>query len=73
MKFKLDENLGESVRRRLAEAAHDVSTVVDQQMAGSAHAAVVEQLVTVAADHDVTAALWIVSVRGVRRFVPPNP
>lgn len=35
-------------------------------------AAVVEQLVTVAADHDVTAALWIVSVRGVRRFVPPN-
>ncbi len=121
MKFKLDENLGESVRRRLAEAGHDVSTVVDQRMAGATDAlvyrtcadegrvlvsfdldfanpfvfdprptagiivlrlprmhgpsdvaAVVDQLVTVAADRDVEAALWIVSARGVRRFVPPS-
>lgn len=121
MKFKLDENLGEGVRRRLAAAGHDVSTVVDQQMAGATDAlvyrtctdegrvlvtldldfanpfvfdprptagiivlrlprmhgpsdvaAVVDQLVIVAADRDVEAALWIVSVRGVRRFVPPS-
>ena len=121
MKFKLDENLGESVRRRLAAAGHDVSTIVDQQMAGATDSvvyrtcadegrvlvtldldfanpfvfdprptagiivlrlprmhgpsdvvAVVNQLVIVAADRDVEAALWIVSVRGVRRFVPPS-
>ena len=121
MKFKLDENLGESVRRQLAAAGHDVSTIVDQQMAGATDAvvyrrcadegrvlvtldldfanpfvfdprptagiivlrlprmhgpsdvaAVVDQMVIVAADRDVEAALWIVSVRGVRRFVPPS-
>jgi len=36
-------------------------------------AAVVDQLVGVAADRDVDGALWIISVRGVRRFVPPEP
>ncbi len=121
MKFKLDENLSQSVRRRLTAAGHDVSTVVDQQMAGVADAvvyrtcadegrvlvtldldfanpfvfdprptagiivlrlpkmqgpsdvaAVVDQLVIVAWDRDVEGALWIVSVRGVRRFVPPS-
>jgi predicted nuclease of predicted toxin-antitoxin system len=121
VKFKLDENLGEGVRRRLAAAGHDVSTVVDQQMAGATDAvvyrtcadegrvlvtfdldfanpfvfdprptagiivlrlprmhgpsdvdSVVDQLVIVAADRDVEAALWIVSARGVRRFVPPS-
>lgn len=35
-------------------------------------AAVVDQLVIVAADREVEAALWMVSVRGVRRFVPPS-
>ena len=35
-------------------------------------AAVVDQLVIAAADRDVEAVLWIVSVRGVRRFVPPG-
>lgn len=121
MKLKLDENLGEGVRRRLAAAGHDVSTVVDQQMAGATDAvvyltcadegrvlvtfdldfanpfvfdprptagiivlrlprmhgpsdvdSVVDQLVIVAADRDVEAALRIVSARGVRRFVPPS-
>ena len=121
MKFKLDENLGQSVRRRLTAAGHDVSTIVDQQMAGATDAvvyrtcadegrvlvtvdldfanpfvfdprltagiivlrlpkmhgpsdvaAVLDQLVIVASDRDVEGALWIVSVRGVRRFVPPS-
>ncbi|MEK7422953.1 MAG: DUF5615 family PIN-like protein [Actinomycetota bacterium] len=40
MKFKLDENLGQSVSRRLTAAKHDVSTIVDQQMAGVADAVV---------------------------------
>ena len=35
-------------------------------------AAVVDQLVIVASDRDVEGALWIVSARGVRRFVPPG-
>lgn len=121
MKFKLDENLGESVRQQLVAAGHDVSTIVDQHMAGAADAlvyricadegrvlvtldldfanpfvfdprpaagiivlrlpkmhgpsdvaAVVDQLLLVASDRDVEGALWIVSVRGVRRFVPPS-
>ena len=121
MKFKLDQNLGESVRRQLAAVGHDVSTVVDQHMAGATDsvvyrtcadesrvlvtfdldfanpfvfdprptagivvlrlprmhgpsdvAAVVDQLVIVASDRDVEGALWIVSARGVRRFVPPE-
>lgn len=121
MKVKLDENIGQSVRRRLTDAGHDVSTIVDQDMAGAPDevvyqtcaaegrtlvtfdldfanpfvfdprptagivvlrlphmhgpsdvAAVVDQLVGVAADRDVDGALWIISVRGVRRFVPPE-
>ena len=121
MKVKLDENIGQSVRRRLTDAGHDVSTIVDQDMTGapgevvyqtcaaegrtlvtfdldfanpfvfdprptagivvlrlphmhgpSDVAAVVDQLVGVAADRDVDGALWIISVRGVRRFVPPE-
>jgi predicted nuclease of predicted toxin-antitoxin system len=121
VKFKLDENLGEGVSRRLTAAGHDVSTIVDQQMAGAADAvvyrtcsdegrvlvtldldfanpfvfdprptagiivlrlpkmhgpsdvaAMLDQLVIVASDRDVEGALWIVSVRGVRRFVPPS-
>ena len=35
-------------------------------------AAVVDQLVGVAADRDVDSALWIISMRGVRRFIPPE-
>ena len=121
MKLKLDENLGESVRRRLTLAEHDVSTIVDQQMAGATDAvvyrtctdegrvlvtldldfanplvfdprptagiivlrlprmhgpsevaAVLDQLVIVASDRDVEGTLWIVSVRGARRVVPPR-
>ena len=121
MKVKLDENIGQSVRRRLTDAGHDVSTIVDQDMTGAPDdvvyqtcaaegrtlvtfdldfanpfvfdprptagivvlrlphmhgpsdvAPVVDQLVGVAADRDVVGALWIISVRGVRRFVPPE-
>ena len=121
MKVKLDENIGQSVRRRLTDAGHDVSTIVDQDMTGAPDdvvyqtcaaegrtlvtfdldfanpfvfdprptagivvlrlphmhgpsdvAAVVDQLLGVAADRDVDGALWIISVRGVRRFVPPE-
>ena len=119
MTAKLDENICQSVRRRLTDAGHDVSTIVDQDMTGAPDevvyqtcaaegrtlvtfdldfanpfvfdprptagivvlrlphmhgpsdvAAVVDQLVGVAADRDVDGALWIISVRGVRRFVP---
>ncbi len=35
MKVKLDENIGQSVRRRLTDAGHDVSTIVDQDMTGA--------------------------------------
>lgn len=121
MKAKLDENICQSVRRRLTDAGHDVSTIVDQDMMGAPDevvyqacaaegrtlvtfdldfanpfvfdpgptagiivlrlphmhgpsdvAPVVDQLVGVAADRDVVGALWIISVRGVRRFVPPE-
>ena len=121
MKVKLDENIGQSVRRRLTDAGHDVSTIVDQDMTGAPDdvvhqtcaaegrtlvtfdldvanpfvfdprptagivvlrlphmhgpsdvAAVVDQLVGVAADRDVDSALWIISMRGVRRFIPPE-
>ena len=34
-------------------------------------AAVVDQVALVASNRDVEGALWIVSVRGVRRLVPP--
>ena len=121
MRFKLDENIGNSFAAVLEAAGHEVSTVVRQHMAGaddrrvyevcvseqralvtfdldfanpfvfdprptagivvlrlphmhgpSDVAAVVDQLVGVAADRDVDGALWIISVRGVRRFVPPE-
>ena len=121
MKVKLDENIGQSVRQRLTDAGHNVSTIVDQDMTGAPDevvyqtcaaegrtlitfdldfanpfvfdprptagivvlrlphmhgpsdvAAVVDQLVGVADDRDVDGALWIISVRGVRRFVPPE-
>ena len=121
MKVKLHENIGQSVRRRLTDAGHDVSTIVDQDMTGAPDdvvyqtcaaegrtlvtfdldfanpfvfdprptagivvlrlphmhgpsdvAAVVDQLLGVAADRVVDGALWIISVRGVRRFVPPE-
>ena len=35
MKFKLDENLGASARAAIRAEAHDVSTVVEEQMAGA--------------------------------------
>ncbi len=35
MKFKLDENLGRRGAQTLREAGHDVTTVVEQKMAGT--------------------------------------
>jgi len=121
VKCKLDENLGASTHRRLADTGHDVSTVVLQRMAGAPDTAVFERcaaegrtLVTCDLDfanpfvfdprptagvvvlrlpkahgptdvldaidrligalerHTVEGALWIVSSRGIRRFVPPS-
>ena len=42
MKLKLDENLGERGRHILVEAGQDVSTVVDQRMAGAGDADLIE-------------------------------
>ena len=46
MKCKLDENLGAATHRRLADAGHDVSTVVLQRMAGAPDSAVFERCAT---------------------------
>ena len=42
MKFKLDENLGERGRERLATAGHDVATVPQQQLTSATDGKLIE-------------------------------
>ena len=55
-----------------ADPAFDGSTLGAKMHGPSDVAAVVAEVVLVASDREVEGALWIVSVRGVRRFVPPS-
>lgn len=46
MRLKLDENIGHAIRALLAEAGHDVDTVVDEHLGGASDDAVLRAAVS---------------------------